>query len=147
MLKYKEIVFSKPYTHFIFVSPNLQQSHQLPHETAFMQRLTQLADPISIGKVFIIRPKETWDTTWNFLVDFWHLLMNTLPPEEFLHEVPSVDSLMERLTDEDSKMLCFFDDLMEELYNNSTISQLYSRLSSHFQIGIVLNSTFWVIFL
>ena len=68
--------------------------------------------------------------------------MNTLWNEEFLHEVPTVDSLMDRLTDEDSKMLCFFDDLMEELYNNSTISQLYSRLSSHFQIGTTYYTQF-----
>ena len=67
MLKYKELVFSKPYTHFIFVSPNLQQSHQLPHEAAFIDRITQLAAPISIGKVFIITPMLTFDTSLKFL--------------------------------------------------------------------------------
>ena len=61
-------------------------------------------------------------------------------PLEVLGSIPTIDTLLSYVPDSSKSLLVLFDDMNEVLFNSPDVSELYVRISSHFNVSVLATS-------
>ena len=56
---------------------------------------------------------------------------------EVLGSIPTIDTLLSYVPDSSKSLLVLFDDMNEVLFNSQDVSELYVRISSHFNVSVL----------
>ena len=125
-LRHKDTMLIKPYSAFLYVSPNLDATaSHLSNEHQFLAKMDQLASPIPIHYLGSLPTVET--------------ILSYVPPDggriclfldDFQVNVPQFLCII----------LSTLDFFQDELFSSRHVADVFTRLSSHFDCDIVATS-------